>query len=1090
MTFLETFNPVSAKASVKIISSGKLGSFSFTKTNTFNGNPIPGATYYLYEDKECDDLLCELKPIQNQPGFYGSEIETLTQDKYYLREVDNPEGFEMDENIYEIDIKYFTIYDSEGKIISSPTEQFTHEEYPEPIGVAILKKDSFSGSTIKTAGFAVFDDLACTKRTVIDPKRNPVEVPVFKYSEDMGAAFSAKFMKTQDKYYVKEVTVPDGYINNNTVWTVTPGYGDIAQLGITNTPLRCSLEAVKKDKETGTAQGDAKLSGATYGLYAAEDIRYPDGKGIVTYSAKDPITSAKGKEFKLNEIPAKKDALIATVKTDEKGEFSFSNLYFGNYYLKEIKESEGYKLDTSVYNISFKSGSDTHKNMSLSQTVTEIVKKQAFEIMKVSTDGDNTEISKVQGAEFTIKLKSEVDKMGWDKSKVYATLVTDTNGYAKSKELPYGIYLVKETKVPKDLYKTDDFTVTVSEDSRTPQSWRTLNDAPFKSYIRIIKKDAESGEKVLLPGVTFKIRKAGTEEYVEQKVGNRMVSEFVTDETGTAITPLMLKYGDYEVTEIKAPEGYLLTEDSLPFKATMDGVVQVLEDEDGDPVIDIVMENKPVKGSISIHKEGEVLKGMEYDTIVDRILTNVTGDSRSIKFIYENATLEGAEYQLIAAEDIYTPDHQTSDEGNRKVAVYNDIPLTKDAVAATLKTDKDGNASLGNLPLGKYKLVETKAPDGFVLDEEAKDIELTYKDEHTEVVYGKAELTDKRVGTSLSLIKKSTLDDIPVSGAVYGVYATTDILSRNGEVLIEADSLIEQVKTDDEGKAVFTADLPLGRYYVSEIMPAPGYLKDESQYEADFTCQDSKISLLTKELEIKEVPIVIEVSKKDITTGKEIIGAKLEILDKDKEIFAAWTTDGSPYTINAIPAGTYTLRETYAPYGYTISNEVEFTVTETSEIQKVTMCDERMYGLLEIYKTDADTKKPVKGVTFEIRDKDGNVIDEIKTDKKGFARSKELDICTYKDNGEYDKDIEYYVVETKAAEGYIRSSKKHKVIIKYKDSSDGPVIEKLKLTNKRRSVTKLPQTGGSYNPWIFMAAGAVIITGSVWAIFRKRRNFK
>lgn len=1095
ITFLETFTPVSAKATVKVISSGNLGSFSFNKTDKFTKKPVSGAVYYLYEDPDCDDVLCEIGTDPKIPGLYGTGVEILTQSKYYLKEIDNPESYEIDETVYEIDTDYFTLYDADGNITRNPKKSFTHEEYPEPVSVIVNKKDDFTQKQITTAGFAVFNDAACTVRTIIDADRNPVPVPVFHYNKDLGYAVSSRFTKTQDKYYVKEVEVPLGYKAPSTVWTVSPNYGDVAQVQATNTPVRCSVDVDKKDKKTGTAQGDATLAGAVYGLYTSEDIIYPDGSGVVTYKAADPIKSSKGTEFKFMEVPAKKGTLIATIKTDAKGEFNFSNLYLGNYYIKEIKESVGYLLDNTSYPVEFKSETDTHKDLKVVRHVTETVKQQAFEILKVSTDGTNAEIDKVKGAEFTVKLKSDINKNGWDKAKTYSTLITDEKGFARSAELPYGTYLVKETKTPKDLYKTADFEVKITEDSRTPQAWRTLNDAPFKAYIRFIKKDKESGETVLLPGVTFKIRKSGTEEYVEQKVGDKRISEFVTDETGTVTTPLMLKYGNYEVVEIKAPEGYLLTEDVISFVVTKDGAIEIAEDIDGDPVITISIENQPVKGSISIHKSGEVLTGAEYDTIVDRILTAVTGDNRSVRFTYENKSLEGAVYKLVADEDIYTPDNQKDENGNRKLAVINDIPAKKDAVIALLTTDKDGKAEIKDLPLGKYRLEEETAPVGFVLDKEAKHIELKYADEHTEVVYENAELLDKRVKTELKLIKNDAVSETPVQGAWYGVYATADIMSQDGEVLVAADTLINSGVTDENGKIAFDAELPLGRYYVKEIETAPGYVTDPNEYEVDFTYQDPTIELISKEIEVKETPITVQVSKTDVTDGTEIIGAQLEIIDENGETYAAWTTDGNPYTLNAIPAGKYILKETAAPYGYMIATEAEFTVEETGDIQKVVMKDERVVGMIEIIKMDSESKKPLKGVKFEIRDTKGKVIQKLKTDKKGKAVSKELPICTYKKNGDYDKDITYVVVETKAKKGYIKNDKEYKVVFKYKDTPKEVMKYQLNITNKpeKKETPKLPQTGGSFRVRLFSAIGVTLIfIGMViFLLLRKReRNYE
>lgn len=669
-------------------------------------------------------------------------------------------------------------------------------------------------------------------------------------------------------------------------------------------------------------------------------------------------------------------------------------------------------------------------------------------------------------------------------------MVTDKKGYAKSIELPYGTYLVKETKTPKELWKTDDFTVTVTEDSREPQVWRAMNDAPFEAYIRLVKKDKESGELVLLSGATFKIKKAGDTAYVEQKVGDKKISEFVTDDTGTITTPLKLKFGDYEVTEIKAPEGYLIRTGSIPFKITKEGAVQVIEDTDGDPVITVEVENTPVKGSITIHKEGEILSTAEYDTIVDRILTAVTGDNRSVRFRYENAPLKGAVYNLIADEDIYTPDHQKDASGNRKIATIGSIAAKKDTVVAVLTTDEKGEAKADNLPLGKYRIVEVTAPVGYVLDESAKQVELTYKDDHTEVVYENAAFTDERVKTQLSIIKKNAVTEIPVEGATYGVYATVDITGKDGSVLVKADSLIESVKTDAEGKAVFEADIPLGRYYVKEIEAAPGYLKDESEYEVDFTYKDPKQAVLTQEIETKEVPIIVEVSKSDITTGKEITGAKLEITDKNGETYAAWTTDGKPYTLTAIPAGEYTLKETFAPYGYLIANEVAFTVEETGEIQKVSMTDERAKGFIEIYKTDSETKDALKGAVFEIRDEKGKVIEKLVTNKKGYAKSKELDICTYKENGDYEKDIPYTVVETKAPKGYILDDTPHEVVIQYDDSATETVGYTLEVTNKpdKPDEPKLPQTGGDYKAWRFILLGGLFLGAGIIGFIRGRKR--
>lgn len=1087
ITFLEEFEPGTVTTSVKVTSKFKEGSFELHKTNVYNGRPVPGAAYYLYEDEECTDLLCKLGRTDDN-GLSHTGKETLTQNTYYLKEVKAASGYLCDETVYPVGLEYFTLYDSDGKV-TQQGKPMPVVEYPDKVGVMVKKTDAESGNFVKGAGFAVFTDAGCTQRVSVEGDGRE-EVPVFYYDEDLDVAASAKFVKMQDKYYVKEVVIPDGYRDDGKVWEVAPDYGEISDFSAENTPIRCDVAAKKEDKETGEEpQGDAKLSGATYGLYAAETIVYPDGRGTVTYAGDDNITSTQGTDFVSTGVPAEKDALLATVKTGEQAEFNFGNLYFGNYYVREIEPSEGYLLDETIYPVNFREAQDTHHDISLNTKVVETVKKQAFEIIKVSTDGASTETDYVKGAEFTVKLQSDIDRNGWDNAKTHDVLVTDEKGYALSKELPYGKYLVKETKVPKDLYKTKDFTVTVTEDSRVPQQWRVFNDGPFKAYIRIVKKDAENGNTVLLPGVTFKIKNTDTDEYVVQKVGDKKISEFTTDETGTITTPLQLKYGNYAVEEITAPEGYVITEESFPLEVTTDGMLKVSEDIDGDPVIEVEIENKPVKGSISIHKSGEVLTSIVYDTIVDRILSEVTDENRSVDFNYEEQPLAGAVFHVIAVEDIYTPDHQTDENGNRTLEVIGGVPASKGAVVATLTTDDKGEASLDNLPLGKYQVVEVQPPKGFAICEEPKEVTLSYEDEHTEVVYGEAEFVNARVKPELSLIKTDSVSTYPVAGATYGIYTKEDIVSVSGEVLVKADDLVDTAVTDENGKAKFEADLPLGLYYVKEVESPAGYLLDETVYDVDFSYTEEMAATptVTKELEMKDTPIIVEVSKTDITTGKELPGATLEVIDSDGEVYASWKTDGKPYRLEAVPAGKYTLRETAAPYGYLIANEVEFTVEQTGEIQKVAMTDERVKGKIALHKTCSKTGKPLKGVTFELRDKKGKKLETLVTDKTGYAETGLLDICTYNKDGSFGEDIPYYIVETKAADGYILDDTPHEVLLQYDDSATETVVYTLKLKNKPQK-PKLPQTGGNYHPWMFIALGGACIAGGV--LYGRKRKRK
>ncbi len=1189
ITFLEEFNVKSDEATVKVTSEYKLGKFELLKTDKFTNGPVENAKYYLYEDQDCDELFCKLSAT-NGKGLAATDVEVLTQDTYYLKEVLEPDGYQKDETVYPIGLEYFTLYDGNGKVIQQG-KQMPVKETPDKVGVLVHKTDYGSGNIVAGAGFAVFKDAGCTQR-VLTEGSSGAEVPIFYYDEDLDMAASEKFVKEQETYYVKEVVIPDGYRDDGTVYNVSPVYGAFEKVDATNTPIRCDVSATKEDKETGpNKDGDAKLSGALYGLYAAEEIKYPDGRAVVTYAGTDNITSTKGADFVSTGNPANKDALLATVRTDAEYSFAFGNLYYGNYYIKEIEASEGYLLDETAYPVNFKEAENTHQDISLDCKVVETVKKQPFEIIKVSTDGDNNETEKIAGAEFTVKLKSDIAVDGWDAAKTYDVFTTDEKGYARSKELPYGTYLVKETKVPSELYKTDDFEVVVTEDSREPQAWRILNDAPFKAYIRIVKMDAESGKTVLLSGATFKIKNVETNVYVEQKAGDKKVSEFTTDETGTVTTPLMLKHGSYVVEEITAPDGYLTSGDSFPFTVTKEGAVKVEEDIDGDPVIEVVAENTPVKGSLIIHKKGEVLVGTEYETIIDRILSRLTGSERGVRFVYEEQNLSSAVFHVIAEETVYTPDHQKGEDGERQPAIINGIPAVKGAVVATLTTDGNGEAKIDGLPLGKYQITEVNPPEGFALCEEPQVVELSYADQNTEIVYGAADFVNARVKTEISLVKTDSETTYPVSGAVYGIYAAEDIAKVNGgelkpaqaasssavetdgsatasgsavasteksaaasgnavsentdsemeeetaeneteaddsedaensaddnddieaeeadttqppktesgmagepkgEVLVVSGSLVCVAETDENGKAVFDADLPLGKYVVKEMESPEGYLLDETEYPVDFSYQEPTVATVTKELKVKDTPLIVEVSKTDITTGKELKGATLEIIDSDGNTYATWKTDGKPYRLEAIPAGDYTLREKASPYGYLIAGEVDFTVEEVRNddgspiIQKVAMSDERVKGKILIYKTDSKTGKPIKGVEFELRDKSGKVLVKLTTDKVGYAETELLDICTYDKAGNFKEDIPYYIVETKAADGYILDDTLHEVLLRYEDSATETIAYTLKLKNKPNK-QGLPQTGGNYHPWMIALAGSTLAGVGVYFYRRRRR---
>lgn len=984
--------------------------------------------------------------------------------------------------------------------------------------VAVNKVDAESGNGVAGAEYGVYRDSACQNLIAKMPKT------------DANGHTEAEFVKRQDQVYIKEITASVNYLINTTSEKVVLTAKQTSTLKVTEQPAKGRVTVKKQDSETNsfTPQGDATMEGAVYGLYAKTDIVHPDGHTGVVYPA---------------------GTLVDQKTFGSSGEIAFGNLYFGSYYVKEISSPVGYLLDQKEYPVTISYKDQVTPVVTVGTTVLEDVKKQAFEIIKVSTDGSSTETAVVEGAEFTVKLESDVTANGWDKAKEYDTLITDVKGYAKSIELPYGTYHIKETKTPPDMNTTKDFYVTVSEDSRTPQVWRVFNDAPFKAYIRLIKKDVDTGKIVQLSGTTFKIRDLKTGEDISMKVGSEHITTFTTDETGMVTTPLMMLPGEYEVYEITAPFGYVVKTESIPFTVTSKGEYHT--DEDGDFVVDVEINNAQQYGNVNLYKHGEALKKVEKEGgLVKMVMSLITGEDRNLNFVYEDQPIEGSVFHIICDEDIYTADNQTDEAGNRVIATYQGVELKQGAVAAILTTDKEGKAAAEKLPLGKYHVEETQASHGYVLNETKDTFVLEYAGQDAELVYHDSDFTNERQKTALSLIKTSTKEEKAVEGATYGLYTKEDIVSAEGEVLAKADTLIETQITDAEGKINFTADLPLGTYYVKELEAAPGYLLDEESYEVDFTYQGQGIKVITNTLEVKDEPTTTEISKTDITTGEEVVGAKLEISDKSGEVVESWTsteekhivyglpagdyvlretsapteqgyvkaedvpftieetgevqkvemkddftkveiskvdiTDGStevegaklyildennkvldnwisekePHLIERLPVGKYTLLEEIAPKGYIISNKITFEVKETGEVQKVTMEDEHAMGKVTLNKTDKDTKKPLKGVEFTIYDSEGKELETLVTDSAGHAESKEYPIAIFKD-GKYDKQLTYFVKETKTIDGYKLDETKHEVKFEYVDDKT-PVIEyTLDVTNEKIPEKDTPDTPSS-----------------------------
>ena len=839
-----------------------------------------------------------------------------------IREVQAPENFYNAGEEKTVTLSYA------GQNVETVFSESTFHNDRQKAEVSVLKKDKDTLNPLDGGVFGLYagSDINNADGSVVVSKGTLIEKAVT--GEDGKAVFTAD-LPIGFSFDVKEIQAPEGYVRNQEdVYSFTFSYTNDSEAKVTfthtfvNERVNATIKLQKKDAETNQAvpQGDATLENAVYGLYARKDIVHPDGATGVIYKAGERV---------------------ATLTTDENGEASVENLYLGEYFVKEITPPVGYLADESEHDLVCSYEGDLTATVERECVSLEQVKKQPFEIIKAANNGE-TDADLLSGAGFTAYLLSDLtvkEDGSYDFDSAEPVVIgengatemfTDEKGYACSIALPYGTYLVRETTTPHNYKPVDDFIVRITEHNpTTPQVWRVLLDEEFEAKLKIIKQDDETKKPVLHKGTEFRIYDLDKQEYVEQVTTyptTTVHKTFFTDEEGYLILPQNLKIGHYRIEEVTAPYGYTLNENYFEIAVDSDTAYQI-DPVSGDVVIEAVYENHPVKGKLKIVKQGEVLDGFSKD------------------FVYEVENLAGAVFEVYAAEDIYTADFQKDAEGNRI------LEYSAGELVGTVTTDENGEAYLTDLPLGSYKIVEATAPEGFVLNGEAQTVTFTYKDQETPVIEQEAVFQNERQKVEVSVVKKDAETQATVEGAVFGLYAKEDILAH-GEVIVKADMLIGKALSDENGKAVFMNDLPFGRYYIKEEAAPDGYISSDKVVEVTAEYQGQEIPVVELASEYENEPTKISVKKTDLTTGVELEGAKLTVLDKDGNIVDSWTSvKGEEHLIERLTVGeTYTLREELAPYGYLKAEEITFTVEDTAEIQKVEMKDDVPEGTLIINK--------------------------------------------------------------------------------------------------------------------------------------------
>lgn len=737
------------------------------------------------------------------------------------------------------------------------------------------------------------------------------------------ATFTNVLVSGDKPYTLEEVDTADRYVVPK-AQTASIEWNKVTQRSFENVLKKWNLTVIKTDAETKSAQGDATLAGAIYGIYN-------NGKLVDKYT------------------------------TDKNGSFTTSYYVCGdNWTLKEIEPSEGYLLDETEYHIGAESKKYTIENNSISMSVTEDILKGKISIIKHTDDGSTKIETPEKGAEFQVYLKS-AGSYAKAKESERDTLVCDEYGFAETKDLPYGTYTVHQTKGWNGTEFIADFDVFISENNKTYKY--LINNASLESYVKIVKVDSETGKQIPYAGAGFQIYnpdgKLVTMTYTYP--GVTTIDTFYTNSEGYLITPETLPYGkSYSVVEVQAPYGYILDSTSVYFDITAENT----SEENGVTIVKIEKENTPQKGSITVEKTGEIFSNV---TSVGGGYTDENGNDVVLPTIYQPeysvSGLSGAVFEIYADEDITTPDGT--------------VRYTKDTLVDTITTGKKGTATSKQLYLGKYRVVETVAPYGTVINPEPHMVELTYAGQNEKMTNTTTSFTNDRQKVEIDLTKILEQDEKfnignndEILNVSFGLYADEDLKASNGTA-IPKDGLLEIITCDEEGKATFTTDLPIGSYYVKEIGTDSHYILSDKKYPVvfEYAGQDTAtvhISVNDDEPVTNDIIYgTIKGLKIDRETGENIAGALFGLFSINETKFteetAILTTKSNEegiFTFENVPYGEYIVRELKPAYGY-LPNEQNYqaTISENEEIIEITVENDKIPEL----KTTAsiDGKKEV-----------------------------------------------------------------------------------------------------------------------------------
>ena len=829
------------------------------------------------------------------------------------------------------------------------------------------------------------------------------------------ARFENVLISGSTPYTVEEIDTATRYVIPASQ-TAPIEWEKVTSRRFTNILKKFNVTVTKSDAQTGTAQGDASLAGAVYGIYKGEE-------------------------------------LIDTYTTDKNGQFTTKYYVCGNdWTVREISPSEGYLLDRTIHKVGAEPELYTVEFNSTANDVTEQVIKGNIAIIKHTDNGETQIETPETGATFEVFRKA-AGSFDAAKETERDILTCDENGFAQTKDMPYGIYTVRQTSGWEGRELMKPFDVFISKDGQTYRY--LINNANFESYIKVVKKDAETGNTIPYAGAGFQIYDPNgnlvTMTFTYPEVTT--IDTFYTTADGELITPQTLEYGKgYSLVEVQAPYGYVLNSEPVYF----DVMQENSEIDGGITVIEVVRSNMAQKGTITVSKSGEVF-------------SSVNKAGGLYQPVYAVRGLEGAVYEITAAEDIYTLDGT--------------LRVSKGEVVDTVTTGADGTAVSKELYLGKYEVKEITAPFGMVLNEETHAVELVYAGQNVAVTETATSFYNERQRVEIDLIKYLMTDEaygIGKNGEIFdvtfGLYAEKELTAADGTV-IPADGLIEIISLDGNGSGKVKTDLPIGSYYVKELATNSAYILNGQKYPVVFEYagqETATVHITANGGEAIENDIVYgSVSgKKSDEDGNALGGAVIGIFKTGTEKFttenAIQTTvtaaDGS-FSFEKVPYGTWVIREIESPTGFVLSEEeITVTIGAVDEVVEIELVNYFIKGNIELTKVDKDyPDNKLTGAEFEVYT-DTNGDGKLDNGDKLLGTMTELDGGVYQmkelrygkylvrektaptgfvlDENVYSVSIEEngktYIVENEAGVGFVNAAQKGSLKI-VKTSSDGKI---------------------------------------------------